>query len=286
MSRLGIFKSISDPVLVVDSNGLLIEANDAFLSSFNAAETGKPVADAWPEIAHLWRTTTIPATLGALLRVDVPAIDPDGLKLVYNVSLSAVHEPASDAVVIAAVARDVTAERAGKTALELQATTDSLTGAYNRVQLELLLDREIRVAIRRKTASCFLLFDVDKFKQINDKRGHAEGDRVLKEFAAVLHKNLRASDVVARYGGDEFGVILTDTGRESGLRKAQQLAESLGRIAVQGDETGITTSVGLAQIPDDGEHVADLVEHADAAMYQAKRESDRSVVAWRSSPTE
>jgi diguanylate cyclase len=104
-----------------------------------------------------------------------------------------------------------------------------LTSAYNRRQLEVLLTQAIRSARRRKKVGSFILIDVDNFKWINDNFGHDQGDRVLKQISEVLHKNLRNFDVIGRLGGDEFGVILTDSNEEFGSLKALQIAKALNR---------------------------------------------------------
>jgi len=157
------------------------------------------------------RSALAASSMGKQLRVDVDAKSADGRDLVFDVRLSALDDRESDDNSLVIAARDVTADRTRANTLEIQATTDPLTGAFNRGQMEVLLDQAIRSARRRKMIGCFIFTDIDYFKTINDSHGHDEGDRILKRIARVLHENLRNSDVVGRFGGDEFAAILTDS---------------------------------------------------------------------------
>ena len=157
-----------------------------------------------------------------------------------------------------------------------------LTSAYNRRQLEVLLTQAIRSARRRKKVGSFILIDVDNFKWINDNFGHDQGDRVLKQISEVLHKNLRNFDVIGRLGGDEFGVILTDSNEEFGSLKALQIAKALNRPVKKTGTEGIEVSIGLAIFPLHSEHAEDIIKHADTAMYRAKKQHGSSGEVWES----
>jgi diguanylate cyclase (GGDEF)-like protein len=200
----------------------------------------------------------------------------------FDVRLPALVDHESDGNALVAVARNVTADRTRANHLEIQATIDPLTGAFNRRQLEVLLDQAIRSARRRKVTGCFIFIDIDNFKSVNDSYGHDEGDRVLKRIVAVLHENLRDSDVVGRFGGDEFAAILTDSDPESGPIKAEQVARALGEITAEGSEEGIKASIGLTVFPIENDRVEDILKRADVAMYRAKDAQGRAVEAWES----
>ena len=96
----------------------------------------------------------------------------------------------------------------------------------------------------------------------------------------MLKENLRASDVIARFGGDEFGAVLTDSDQDSGLTKARQLVEVLGKIKPAGETDGMAVSIGMAVFPEHGDYASDIIKAADVAMYGAKRDPNRSVMVW------
>ncbi|VGO14972.1 Response regulator PleD [Pontiella desulfatans] len=146
--------------------------------------------------------------------------------------------------------------------LSEQATRDWLTGLHNRRYFEETLADHIAAANRYDRKLSLVLFDIDHFKQINDRNGHEAGDSALKHFGKILQATTRAADIVCRYGGDEFAVILPETGRENAERFAQRV------IAKQKYPT-VTT--GIAALPS-----ANLVAAADADLMLRKRESRRS----------
>ena len=136
-----------------------------------------------------------------------------------------------------------------------------------------MLDREMQLATRRRQPLSVLMFDIDRFKTINDELGHLRGDDLLRAVGAQLTRVLRSTDVRCRYGGDEFLIILPDTP----LLGAQQVAEGLRReiatlAMVAGDRTiPVTASFGVAAASHSDLGVTGLIERADDALYQAKR---------------
>jgi len=159
--------------------------------------------------------------------------------------------------------------------IEHLATRDGLTGLANRRLFEETLQREVARSHRRKAPLALVVLDVDHFKDVNDTVGHQAGDAVLREVARAMVGNTKASDLPARYGGDEFVVLLPDCTGDDALAVAERL-----RAAVVVDVTAVpvTVSAGVGAMPvnaGDGER---LVAAADAALYSAKREGrDRSV---------
>ena len=156
--------------------------------------------------------------------------------------------------------------------LHLLALYDRVTGLSNRYAFELAIEQTVLRHQRDGGGSALLFIDVDGFKKINDRFGHANGDQVLQEIGRRITYSLRAADVVARLGGDEFGAILVNT---SNPTDAAHVAESLVREAAKpfmmGDASAhIGFSIGIAMLPDDGEAAATLMHHADLAMYHAK----------------
>jgi diguanylate cyclase (GGDEF)-like protein len=157
--------------------------------------------------------------------------------------------------------------------VERQALVDSLTALANRRSLEETLRVEIARAARFEGTVCLVLADLDDFKRVNDRYGHAVGDEVLKQFAAVLGETVRENDTAGRWGGEEFAIVLGGTDLAGGLRLAERARAALeARPVVLSDGTRIevTASFGAAAFPDVPERDL-LLEAADSALYQAKR---------------
>jgi two-component system, cell cycle response regulator len=146
--------------------------------------------------------------------------------------------------------------------------TDPLTDLPNRRHLELHLAQEFAAA-RRGRALAVVLFDVDYFKEFNDTLGHLAGDDALRAIGEIMTGETRAMNLVARYGGDEFVAVLSDTDLEGGERHAERVAQRLGRHPVLGP-LGLTLSAGVAEFRDSMEHVEDLLDTADRNLYRSK----------------
>ncbi|HMM22397.1 MAG TPA: GGDEF domain-containing protein [Selenomonadales bacterium] len=145
--------------------------------------------------------------------------------------------------------------------------TDYLTGLWNRRYLYLRLAEEEARATRKKTFLCMAMIDIDDFKHINDTYGHAIGDVLLTDLAAILKKSTRLTDVVARWGGDEFAIVFSDT-------SLQEAMESMERIRLKVETRfatsyGLTISAGVISLEPD-QDIRDLLIRADQALYNAK----------------
>jgi len=157
--------------------------------------------------------------------------------------------------------------------LEYYAMHDPLTGIYNRRQFNNMLEYEIGRSERHHHEFSLLQLDLDDFKDINDSYGHHTGDEALCGVAEVLREHIRKGDLAARIGGDEFAVILMETGREGATTVANMLGKSLRErtfTAPDGKHFHLTVSIGIATYPIDAQNEADLQVGADAAMYRAK----------------
>lgn len=165
----------------------------------------------------------------------------------------------------------------------LLACTDGLTGLCNHRYLFELAGREFHAAVRYKRSLAFLMFDIDYFKQVNDTLGHAGGNRLLVTVAQTTVAHVRASDLVARYGGDEFIVILPDTSAQQALPVAERIRASVASMRVGTDQQeplAVTLSMGIADLrrePMD-ENVEQIIQRADEALYQAKHNGRNRVV--------
>ena len=168
--------------------------------------------------------------------------------------------------------------------LRHQSLHDPLTGLVNRRFVEEALPREVSRAHRQGQSMGFLMVDIDHFKMINDRYGHAGGDTILREVAGVLRRQTRLEDVVSRYGGEEFFLLLTNATLAVAQERAQALCSAVAElvISLDGGETvrGTTISIGLAIYPHHGSKWQDVLAIADTALYRAKEEGrNRFIVA-------
>ena len=174
-------------------------------------------------------------------------------------------------------------------ALKRQAATDRLTGLRSHRSLHEELAKEVERSLRYNRPVTLMMMDIDGFKLFNDTYGHQEGDRVLKQVAKVLERESRSNDIVGRYGGDEFMVILPETERGEGVSCANRLVEALSHERVQprhGESLPLALSMGIAICPDDSRHKEELIAYADASLSEAKQVSGGAVVVTQREPGE
>ena len=170
--------------------------------------------------------------------------------------------------------------------LREQSNTDFLTGLPNRRAFFAAAQRELAHAQRHGFPVTAVLLDVDHFKQLNDRHGHAAGDQTLCEVAEVVRRSLRLGDLVARFGGEEFVLLLSHTDLERGLRFAERLRESISGMTIAapgGAVLNVTVSLGVADSKQPAQDLEALLASADTAMYRAKEAGRNRVVAARQS---
>jgi diguanylate cyclase (GGDEF)-like protein len=153
--------------------------------------------------------------------------------------------------------------------MQEQALTDGLTGCYNRRSFELQLERDLHLATRMRQPLSLIMMDLDRFKRINDRAGHDIGDVALRIVAESLRAELRAVDSAARFGGDEFAVILPQAGTDGAMVVAERLRKRISGTEVPGFGL-ITASFGIASFPAHASSRDTLVVAADRALYNSK----------------
>ena len=198
----------------------------------------------------------------------------DGSARWAEMSTAALPADSGDGAVLVCVLRDITERKRLEADLQQMATTDELTGAFNRRFFVQLCEREIAEAVRRSSPTSLLMMDVDHFKRINDRFGHATGDEVLRQMVLAGRQILRAEDSFARIGGDEFAVLLPGTTANQAVRVAERLRVAYENLTLQVADAPalrLTVSFGVAQWRPELAKVENLLHRADCALYAAKR---------------
>ena len=172
---------------------------------------------------------------------------------------------------------DISAIELERKSLIIDATTDPLTKVANRLKFDMLLKQQIELSDRYNYNFCTIMLDVDNFKRINDTYGHAVGDEVLERLADTLRRNVRRSDTVARWGGEEFVVILPHTRLVTGIKIAEKLRKKIASIEAE-DIPAFTCSFGVSEYRK-GESVEAFMHGVDNKLYQAKRNGKNCVVS-------
>ncbi|WP_338072056.1 diguanylate cyclase [Billgrantia bachuensis] len=183
-------------------------------------------------------------------------------------SITAVHDEAGNIRHFIAVFHNIAERKRLEQELEQQATRDHLTGAYNRRAFDAAMRKAVRQAERSDNTFSLLLFDIDLFKSVNDQHGHDTGDVILKRLALLVGKALRSTDLLARWGGEEFAILLQDTSAQGASIFAERLRQQVAETRLHG--LAVTISLGIAEYRR-GESPEEMLTRADSALYRAKR---------------
>ncbi|WP_051304881.1 sensor domain-containing diguanylate cyclase [Chitinilyticum litopenaei] len=202
----------------------------------------------------------------------------DGLPLWATLSISVVT--ISDQPVVVIGVNDITERKRLEEELKRRATTDGLSGLANRAHFMERSEAELQRARRYRHPLSLMMLDIDFFKQINDSFGHAAGDQVIQAIATVARSCLRDTDLIARMGGEEFAILLPETGLPHTMDAAERLRSAIESHVVatsEGHRIRFTTSVGVAELGFADESISDLLKRADKALYQAKHQGRNQV---------
>jgi diguanylate cyclase (GGDEF)-like protein/PAS domain S-box-containing protein len=279
---------------IKDAAGRLLFYNRAFAQRFGVSEyawLGRTDDQLWSrKLSKSMRTHDLEVMAGGkIVETEEHIRNIDGTVSSLRSFKFPCHDSAGN-VLLAGVAVDVSEEVEHQIELERYhreleeandqlrklAVTDELTGLRNRRSFEERLVMEFSMARRRKRELSVLLIDVDNFKTINDRWGHAAGDEVLRRLGTILRTTVRLPDLPARYGGEEFVVLLPESGEESAMGLARRVMQ---RVATEDwDNEPLTISVGMAAMNESLESGFQLVELADEALYAAKRAGKNRVM--------
>jgi len=276
-----LLEHMPDGVVMCDARGRVTYANARLeqMSGYGRAELlGKPLEMLVPDgmkaahrtmrAGYMRRPRTRP--MGAVER-DYRMLRRDGTTMSVDISLAPVTRSHSRQVI--AVIRDITARRNLEARLEHEALHDPLTGLANRTLYFDRLRQAMLQARRDRRQVAVVMLDIDNFKAVNDTHGHQAGDRVLHRVARALGAGLRATDTVARIGGDEFAWLLPGiSGRHAATVMMAKLLQAVpARVVVGRRAIDVGVSAGLALFPDDGDDIDTLMHVADVHLYAAKR---------------
>lgn len=271
-----LFHHSNDGIFIQDLEGNILDANLKMLDMFGATEpemlSSKVVGLHAPNASE----QAVDALRGIMkdghLRYEVPFRKKDGRMFLAEVSSSIIQTEGRK--VIQSIVRDVTERKEFEERLRSMSITDELTGLLNRRGFLTLANHQLKIANRSKRAMYILFADVDGLKKINDTLGHPEGDMALLEVAGLFRKNVRESDIVARYGGDEFVALMVDIEQSNnGNFITNRLYNKLEALNTQkGRRYQLSISLGLVRYdPRNPCPVEDLITEADALMYEQKR---------------
>ncbi len=270
-------KNRMTPILIDDEAGVACRYCDPQItvdSSFcRARRTGHEVnAVDFPGLCTMFR----PAEAGDS-HICLPITQTGSAGCVVQMVISADHAPLARlmAPFIAVYLREAGPVLEAKRLMEHlreNSLRDAMTGLYNRRFLEEYISTLVSGTQRRKSSITVLMLDLDFFKQVNDTHGHEAGDKVLKTLADVMLRNVRSSDIAVRYGGEEFLLVLMDTGVEGGMKVAEKIRAEVEatKVPLPGGMLQKTISIGVAEFPGDSDTFWQIVKFADVALYAAK----------------
>ncbi len=279
-----LWENSPDAIIIIHQDGKILRANTKALQFFGMggriSMDGLNVFDAiLPEDQNRARTNIGRVVMNEELQeAEYKLNTPDGSILWRSIRTKLLSGPEDEEKKILIVLRDITDQKNMEEHLRSLAVTDDLTGLYNRRGFALAAEQELKHAFRRKEELTLLFFDIDNLKMINDTFGHIEGDKVIKSAAMALRSIFRESDIVARWGGDEFVVLALDipNGRvpvllerlEKGLQQYNEL---------NADSYALMFSMGIANYDSEKPfNLSEMVRIADKMMYKDKQEKKLS----------
>lgn len=273
-----VFESTRDAIAIVDPHGVIVSANQALLlaSGYSADELA---GQSWSILVDPDEAQAFGSSVAEMLRSEghwrgeCNSRRRDGKTLPLWLSVNLIRDARGRPAQYVAVATDVSQLKASEARLDYLAHHDALTGLPNRRRAQQALEIAVGRAAERGRRVAALFVDLDRFKGVNDSLGHPVGDELLVEVVKRLRARLRGEDLLARFGGDEFLVILQDLGAEAqAVGVAQDLCERLrDAFQLSGGEVYVAASIGISLFPDHAQSAENLVQKADVAMYRAKQ---------------
>jgi diguanylate cyclase (GGDEF)-like protein/PAS domain S-box-containing protein len=278
MARSLVFQSMRDAAIVTDRQGRLVDFNPAareLMPLLDEAKTGKELTSVLSGAPELVETLLGPDGTRRL------ALSWHGETQHFDVRVFPVYRDKQRSG-SAAILANITAQVRLMEELQHSAETDALTGVANRRSFLANIQRECARCARHGERFSVAVLDVDNFKAVNDGNGHHVGDGVLLIVADRILQCLRESDLLSRFGGDEFAILLPETDAEGALDVAERIRATVAASAVDvdGETVRATVSIGVATQEDGGASWERLLKQADKALYDAKARGRNQVAAW------
>lgn len=300
IARHTVVEQMSDGVLVLDAQGRVVDINPAAQQLMKIDGQSLPIGQFARELLAPWPILRdrFSGVSSAQQEITVPENPDQTIDLRIAPILSQDGEAYGRLIILRDISKRTLAERELRNSNKLlrdqiieneqlqaqlreQAIRDSLTGVFNRRYLEESLVRELARMEREKQPLSVAMLDIDAFKNFNDTYGHSVGDRMLQSLATILIQNTRVGDIVCRYGGEEFAVVLPGASPQIAIERIEKCRHAFQeqRIKLGGKELGSTLSAGVASFPKDGTVSDQLLDVADKALYLAKQKGKNIVLA-------
>lgn len=269
LARETIFENNLDGMMILESGLRLIDYNKAaedFFGALNISLDNYPIEHLFnrePELLEVFRSET---TQELSLVVD-------GEERYFEIGSMSLDNSHERKMRMLKSIRDITEKKKVQETLTILATTDSLSGLYNRTEFMKLFQRKFSWVKRHNEKLSLLMMDIDLFKNINDTFGHAAGDEVIRTIGKIMMTSFRKTDFAGRLGGDEFVVLLKNTSLEEAKGVAEKFRETVSRrkVIYGEQEISFTVSIGAAVISsDNNSSIEDILKQADDALYKAK----------------
>ncbi len=284
-----VFDTANDAIIGTDSAGNIMDWNFGAERIFGYSKSeacGQPITLLLParhqagHLSGMERVLTGGEKHVIDKTVEMEGRRKDGSEFPLELSLS--EWQMADQKFFAAVIRDITERKRLKEELQQQAATDELTGIFNRRYFQKLAIGELKRANRLNRSLAIAVIDIDHFKRVNDTFGHAAGDQVLMAFTKICQRNIREIDMFARFGGDEFALLLPEANYEQAYVVIERirLAVEAQPIEIDGKFVSITISVGIANLSGDQEAFDHLLSQADQALYRAKEAGRNQITGY------
>lgn len=259
-----LFEKASDAIIILEE-GRVSELNESAKKLFACSQEeviGKPITSLIP----VSREDLEEILRGEAKRLEIECRRANGTPLEVEISLSKAKIGGKD--LLFAFIRDITERKREIKKLLFISIVDPLTGAYNRRYFRKRLEEEIERAKRTEGTFSLIMFDLDNFKEINDKYGHEVGDITIRKVSRVVRERIRKTDIFARWGGEEFFILLPNTDLNGAVKLAEELRDRINQIEIPGGER-VTASFGVTSYRP-GDTAKDLRTRADSLLYKSK----------------
>jgi diguanylate cyclase len=286
-----VFKVVKQGIMVVNREGIIVDVNDYAIQLLKLLQlpqnstsiSENPLKKEVQEVFSVW--PWVSERLETEKSIEL-AVEPDGNERYIKLQSYPLFRNGDEFVGNVFMIQDITETKLLELELRTKSETDELTGLKNRRSFQLNYDIQLNLAIKNQSSLSLLMLDLDRFKLVNDNYGHSTGDRVLRECAGILRETVRGEEIIARLGGEEFGILLPGVNREQAFVIAERIRNKIKVTPVQlddGNTLHYTVSIGITESDQHNKNFDAMLSEADTALYQAKNLSRDCTVIFRNS---